>query len=166
MPLEKFLKVPPKILNLEGEEVNYSLETISPHPHLKKNRPKKVPRISSPKEEKGEWMTEGSSGQLIVDIYEKEDNLIILSTIAGIKPEDIDITVEPDLIIIRGERKKQIPKDSICHIQECFWGKFSRTLVLPSPVKPDKVEADLKNGVLTIILPKAGELSRGVKVEE
>ena len=100
------------------------------------------------------------------DIYEKEDNLIILSTIAGIKPEDIDITVEPDLIIIRGERKKQIPKDSICHIQECFWGKFSRTLVLPSPVKPDKVEADLKNGVLTIILPKAGELSRGVKVEE
>lgn len=162
MSLEKILKVSPKIMNLKGEEVNCLLiseEKSQPKPQEKKSK------ISLEKEGKEEWLAESASGQLIVDIYEKEDKLIIFSTIAGLKSEDIDVTVEPDLIIIRGERKKQAPPDSICHRQECFWGKFSRTLVLPCPVKPDKVDASLKNGVLKIVLPKAEDLSQGVEVK-
>ena len=162
MSWQKILKTSPRVLSLEGQEVDYSLEKEVKTP--KKRRHRKVK--SSPKETAEEqWLAGKTEGQLVVDIYEKEDYLIIVSTIGGIKPSDIDITVEPDLIVIRGERKKQISSELHCYMQECFWGKFSRTLVLPCPIKPDKAKAELKNGILTILLPKAEETFQEIEVE-
>ena len=121
------------------------------------------------KEEVGqeEWMSDTSQGQLVVDIYEKDEALIIESTIAGVKAQDIDITIEPDLIVIRGERKKsKRVENRRYYYQECFWGKFSRTLVLPFPIKPDQVKANFRNGMLIISLPKAEEKSKQVQIKE
>lgn len=111
-----------------------------------------------------DWLKEESHGQLSIDLYEDEMNLVIESTIAGVKAEDIDITVEPDLITIRGERKKthDVPAKNYFY-QECFWGKFSRTLVLPFPIEPEKVRAEIKNGILKIVLPKKAESSTVLK---
>ena len=102
----------------------------------------------------------------MVDIFERDNDIIVESTIAGINKEDIDITVESDLIVIRGERKQNTEDESKnYYLQECFWGKFSRTLVLPYPVKSDKVKANLKNGILTVILPKTEEKDQNIEVE-
>lgn len=99
---------------------------------------------------------ETTEGQLSVDVYQTKDDLIIKSTIAGVKPEDIDIAIDNDVLTIRGERKleEKIVEDDYFY-QECYWGNFSRSVVLPVEVKPDEVEASLKNGVLTVVLPKA-----------
>ena len=101
----------------------------------------------------------------MVDIYENEkDELVIESTIAGVKSKDIDITIEPDLIVIRGKRKQSRKiKTRKYYYQECFWGGFSRTIVLPYAIKVDQVNAGLKNGIFTIILPKEHE--RDVSVQ-
>ncbi|HPA25974.1 MAG TPA: Hsp20/alpha crystallin family protein [bacterium] len=97
-----------------------------------------------------------TDGQLSVDVYQTKDDLVIKSTIAGVKPENIDISIDNDVLTVRGERKmeeKIIDEDYF--YQECYWGNFSRSIVLPVEVKTDEVEASLKNGVLTVILPKS-----------
>ena len=125
------------------------------------NETKEEEKTSLPKEE---WLA--VEGQLSIDLYEDGDNLIIKSTIAGVKAEDLDITVEPDLITIRGERKKEEESTKNYFYQECFWGRFSRTLVLPYPIKPEATKASLKNGILTVILPKVIEnKSTNVEIE-
>ena len=99
---------------------------------------------------------ETAEGQLSVDVYQTKDNIVIKSTIAGVKPEDIDIAIDNDMITVRGERKEEESvKDDDYFYQECYWGSFSRSVVLPMEVKPDEAEASLKNGVLTVVLPKA-----------
>ncbi len=102
------------------------------------------------------WLESGYEGQLSVDVYQNEDNLIIKSTIAGVKPEDLDITINNDLVTIRGKRyqDKEIKPEDYFY-QECYWGGFSRSIILPVEVKAEAAEANLKNGVLTLILPKA-----------
>lgn len=150
-----------EILEKEGQEVTIVYKEKGP-------KSKKF-LLQQKKEETGqeEWMFDTSQGQLVVDIYEKDEVLIIESTIAGVKAQDIDITIEPDLIVIKGERKKsKKAEDRRYYYQECFWGKFSRTLVLPFPIKPDQVRANFKNGMLIISLPKAEEKSNQVQIEE
>ena len=106
-------------------------------------------------------------GQLSVDVYQTKDNIVIKSTIAGVKPENIDISIDNDMITIRGQRKmeEEVKEDDYFY-QECYWGSFSRSIVLPMEVKADEAEASLKNGVLTIILPKVKKAkSVAVKVK-
>ena len=150
-----------EILEKKGQEV-----TIV----YKEKRQKGKKFLSSEKKEEAgqeEWMSDTSQGQLVVDIYEKDEALIIESTIAGVKAQDIDITIEPDLIVIRGERKKSKKAENRrYYYQECFWGKFSRTLVLPFPIKPDQVKANFRNGMLIISLPKVEEKSKQVQIKE
>jgi len=102
-----------------------------------------------------DWMEEDYEGQLSVDVYHTDDEIIIKSTIAGIKPEDIDIIVNNDMVTIRGERAKEDKViDENYFFQECYWGGFSRSIILPQEVKADQVKATLENGILTIRLPK------------
>ena len=103
-----------------------------------------------------EWTDkENTEGQLSVDIYQTADSLVIKSTIAGVKPEDIDIAVDNDVLTIRGQRKHEEEiGDEDYFYQECYWGNFSRSIVLPMEVRGDEAEASLKNGVLTVVLPK------------
>jgi len=155
----KISGLPKQQLAQEGEEVIVIKREKSVSPRLARKTKQK-----SAAKTKDEWFSGKREGQLVVDIYEKDDNLFVKSAIAGVKPKDIDITVEPDLLVVRGKREKGTEEEAHYYRQECFWGKFSRTLVLPCPVKPDKVKANLNNGVLTITLPKA-EYSQGVKVD-
>jgi len=101
------------------------------------------------------WGNTGNEGQLSVDVFQTKENLMVKSTIAGVKPEDIDISIENDVLTIRGERYLEDKEEAMDYFyQECYWGGFSRSIVLPIEVKPDEVEASIKNGVLTIVLPK------------
>jgi HSP20 family protein len=106
-------------------------------------------------------------GQLSVDVIETPEQIIIRSAIAGVKPEDLDVHVAGDLVTIRGERKGiQNIAQSTVHFQECFWGVFSRSIVLPTHVKADEADAVVKNGVLTLTIPKAhGEMVVPVREE-
>jgi HSP20 family protein len=73
-----------------------------------------------------------------------------------VKPEDLDVSINNDMITIRGERKQDenVTSENY-YYQECYWGGFSRSVILPIDILPDKVEASMKNGILTIRMPKA-----------
>jgi HSP20 family protein len=90
-------------------------------------------------------------GQLAVDVYETENKLIVKARTAGVNKEDLDVSISDGILTISGTLSSGDDTDAInWHIQECYWGEFSRTLALPVSVKEDEVEAVLKDGVLTI----------------
>jgi len=97
-----------------------------------------------------------AEGQLTIDVYQTDNDIVIKSTIAGVKPEDLDVSINNDMVTIRGDRKseEQVETENY-YYQECYWGTFSRSVILPVEVIADKAEAAMKNGILTIRLPKA-----------
>jgi len=105
---------------------------------------------SSKKQEKEDY-----DGQLTVDVYQTEDDIVIQSTIAGVDQNDIDISVTNDMVTIRGKRTMpEKIKSSDYFYRELFWGPFSRSIILPEDVDSDNAKASMKNGLLTIRLPK------------
>ena len=102
------------------------------------------------------WVSTNVEGQLSVDVYQTNDVIIVKSAVAGVAPEDIDISITNDMITIRGSRAQSeiIPEEDYMY-QECYWGTFSRSIILPVPIKADKAAAEFKQGILTITLPKA-----------
>jgi HSP20 family protein len=94
-------------------------------------------------------------GQLAVDVYETADKLIIKARTAGIERKDLDVSISDNILTISGVLNGgEDDKATQWHIQECYWGEFSRTIALPVQVKEDGVEAVLKDGVLTISFEK------------
>ena len=94
-------------------------------------------------------------GQLAVDVYETADKLIIKARTAGIERKDLDVSISDNILTISGVLSgSEDDKVSQWHIQECYWGEFSRTIALPVQVKEDGVEAVLKDGVLTVSFEK------------
>ncbi|KKR05845.1 MAG: Small heat shock protein [Parcubacteria group bacterium GW2011_GWC2_39_14] len=97
-------------------------------------------------------------GQLAIDIFQDQTNIYVLSPIAGTQVDKIEISLDKDILTIRGARQEDLTNTDKEYIyRECYWGRFSRSVVLPLPVKADKVMAELKNGVLKVTLPKAQE---------
>ena len=97
-----------------------------------------------------------AEGQLTIDVYQTDNDIVIKSTIAGVKPEDLDVSINNDMVTIKGERKNEEAVNAEnYYYQECYWGYFSRSVVLPVDILAEKAEASLKNGILTIRLPKA-----------
>lgn len=94
-------------------------------------------------------------GELSLDIYEDDTNIFIESPVAGVKVSDLNIDIEPEKIVIEGFRKKT--KESVgkkyIH-RECFYGNFSRSIILPSEIVPEKTSARIDNGILKIVLLK------------
>ncbi len=114
-----------------------------------------------------EWMSEEEfEGQLAVDVYQTTDKIIVKAPIAGVKPEDIDVAISEDVVTIRGDRKDEfaVEKDNY-YVQECFWGSFSRSVILPTSTVADKAEASLKDGVLTIQIPKVVQEDKIKKIK-
>ena len=106
-----------------------------------------------------------AEGQLTIDVYQTETEIVIKSTIAGVKPEDLDVSISNDMITIKGDRKnEEIVEDNSYYYRECYWGSFSRSVVLPMDVLPEKIDATLKNGILTIRLPKA-DITKTKKIQ-
>ncbi len=120
--------------------------------------------VSFPVREEESWATpsytandnESAEGQLTIDVYQTENDIVIKSTIAGVKPEDLDVSINNDMVTVKGERKNEEEvENGNYYYQECYWGSFSRSVLLPVDVIPEKADASLKNGILTIRLPKA-----------
>lgn len=103
-----------------------------------------------------DWVEdEDIPGQLAVDVYETADKLIIKARTAGIERKDLDVSISDNILTISGVLSgSEDDKVTQWHIQECYWGEFSRTIALPVQVKEDGVEAVLKDGVLTVSFEK------------
>lgn len=140
----------------EEEKVKTKTKVKKVKPIKKEIPMEKEKKISPPqKKEPEDWLAE-SEGQLTIDVYQTPNEIVIKSTIAGVKPEDIDITMTNDMITIKGSREKdEEVKEEDYYYQECYWGAFSRSVILPVDVEADKAQAKMKNGILTIRLPKA-----------
>jgi HSP20 family protein len=94
-------------------------------------------------------------GQLTVDVYQDPDNIIVQSTVAGVDPDDLEINITNESITIHGKReRKETIQEKDYFYQECFWGRFSRSIILPAEVDSERSVASLKNGVLTVKMPK------------
>jgi len=105
-----------------------------------------------------DWPSFEQEGQLVVDVYQTPKNIVIKSTVAGLRPENLDISLANDMITIRGKRENQeeVKKEDY-YYKECYWGSFSRSIILPAEIRADEVKAELENGILTITLPKVNK---------
>lgn len=124
-------------------------------------RPKMI-RVKEEREEKSDkadlWNDGEPEGQLTVDVYQTPSDIVVESAIAGVSPDDIDVNVTSDSISIRGARKREkTVRDEDYLYQECYWGKFGRSIILPQEVDPEGAEVKFKNGILTVTLPKANK---------
>lgn len=145
-------------------EATYSEENVSVYSQDEES-PLSM-RMEQAHEEPSSWNTPAPSyapandndaeGQLTIDVYQTENDIVIKSTIAGVKPEDLDVSINNDMVTVKGERKnEEVVESGNYYYQECYWGSFSRSVLLPVDVIPEKADASLKNGILTIRLPKA-----------
>jgi HSP20 family protein len=102
------------------------------------------------------WMNHvEDEGQLAVDVYQTDDSLVLVAPIAGVAEANLEVAITDEIISIRGTRmqNEQVPQENY-FVQECYWGSFSRSYVLPVAVDPDAAGASLKDGILTIRIPR------------
>ena len=94
-------------------------------------------------------------GELSVDVYQTPTHIVIKAMIAGVRPEDLDVSITRDMVTVRGKRERHTEGASgDFFFQELYWGSFSRTIVLPQEVEIEEAEATEKHGLLVIRLPK------------
>jgi HSP20 family protein len=114
------------------------------------------PKVVEPEEGVSEWMgEEETEGQLTVDVYQTPDEIVIRSIVAGVRPEDLDVSITRDMVTVRGRREeaREVSDENYFH-KELYWGAFSRTVMLPAEVEVENAQAMEKHGLLTIRLPK------------
>ena len=94
-------------------------------------------------------------GELAVDVYQTPTHIVIKAMIAGVRPEDLDVSITRDMVTIRGKRERHTEgTNGDFFFQELYWGSFARTVVLPQEVEIEGAEAMEKHGLLIIRLPK------------
>lgn len=105
----------------------------------------------------GNWSRgSGSAWSLPLDVAEQEDAYVVKASVPGINPEEIEITLQDNVLTIKGETKtEKEDKQESYHVRELRYGSFMRSVTLPMSVDADKVEATNENGVLTLRIPKA-----------
>lgn len=114
-------------------------------------------RRQNPEED---WDYVGQEGKLSVDIAETQDEIVVYATMAGASPDKIEVYIHNDLLTVRGERQRSEDRgaDSLNSLklihQECYWGRFSRSIVLPTEVRGESARAEYTRGVLKIYIPK------------
>lgn len=149
---------PSPVSNIYTEDVEEEMLITPTNNMRQESAPRENISYSAPVQEDGE-------GQLTIDVYQTDNDIVIKSTIAGVKPEDLDVSISNDMITIRGERRQdeEVHEENY-YYQECYWGGFSRSVILPVDVLADKIEASMKNGILTIRMPKADH-TRSKKIQ-
>ncbi len=106
-------------------------------------------------EELEEIPEEQADGELAIDVYQTPTHIVIKAMIAGVKPEDLDVSITRDMVTVRGKRERHTEGTAgDFFFQELYWGSFSRTIVLPQEVEIEEAEATEKHGLLIIRLPK------------
>jgi len=152
-----------------GVEVSEEKEE-KPKKEIKKIKMKTIPieekkekqPISKPTNELFE-----EEGKLAIDVCQTDKELVIVSAIAGVRPENLDITLEKDVLTIKGVRKKPLREEGDYFTKECYWGAFSREIILPVEIDPNRISATLNEGILTIRMPKIQrERKRKIVVKE
>lgn len=117
------------------------------------------PEKEKPKKISSDWLS--SEGQLAVDVYQTPSDFCVQAPIAGVGVEEIEVFVENDTLVIKGERKKPEPnKEKNYFYQECYWGPFSRRIILPEDIDTQKIKAILQKGILTIKIPRAKKIKK------
>ncbi len=119
---------------------------------IKSKEKNNEPEQTSEVPEKGIFDPEG---ELVVDVFETDSSFVVLAAIAGIQIKDLDISVEKDMMVIKGQRVNphhDLEKKYV-H-QECYWGPFSRKIVLPENIEVEKAAAQMDKGILTVKIPK------------
>ena len=102
-----------------------------------------------------DWPQADEDGELTVDVFQTPDEIIIQSTVAGVKPDELDVSIAQDMVTIKGKRQRaQEVTEKDYFYKELYWGTFSRSILLPQEVDADAAQATLKNGLITIKLPK------------
>ena len=107
-------------------------------------------------DDRNDWIEEEvEEGQLTVDVYQTPDEIIIKSIVAGVVPNDLDVSITRDMVTIRGRREEahEVSDENYFH-KELYWGSFSRTILLPAEVEVEEAQASEKHGLLIIRLPK------------
>ncbi len=108
----------------------------------------------------------GVPGQLAVDVYETNERLVVKARTAGVNKQDLDVSISDGILTISGTLSSGDDDVEHWHIQECYWGEFSRTIALPVAVKEEEVEALLKDGVLTVSFSKVKqEQARKIQIQ-
>lgn len=102
------------------------------------------------------WFDEqDEEGELTIDLYQTPGEIVIKSMVAGVKPEDLDISITRDMVTIKGKREtERFVKEEDYYHQELYWGSFSRTIMLPAEIDVEESEAIEKHGLLIIKMPK------------
>jgi HSP20 family protein len=142
-------------VSADNEEQEITREREIFHPAIKDKSTKaereKLEKIT----EKGDWMDEEEEGQLAVDMFQTANEIIIQAVVAGVKPDELDVSITQDMVTIQGKRQRQRETSGDdYYYQELYWGGFSRSVLLPQEIDADASEATLKNGLLSIKLPK------------
>lgn len=102
------------------------------------------------------WMNHvEDEGQLAIDVYQTEESIVLVAPIAGVAESNLEVAITDEVVSIRGTRSQntEVPSDNY-FVQECYWGSFSRSYVLPVAIDPDNAAATLRDGILTIRIPR------------
>jgi HSP20 family protein len=148
-----------------GAEQDYSFDDLDSGPGFLPARTPEKPRTVSTSRDRErndrereipqELPEETMEGELSVDVYQTPTHIVIKAMIAGVRPEDLDVSITRDMVTIRGKREQHTESTTgDFFFQELYWGSFSRTIVLPQEVEIEEAEAVEKHGLLIIRLPK------------
>ena len=142
-----------------GVEQEYSFDDLESGPGFLP--PRAASKRSTPstqareQERESEVAEESMDGELSVDVYQTPTHIVIKAMIAGVRPEDLDVSITRDMVTVRGKREQHTEGSTgDFFFQELYWGSFSRTIVLPQEVEIEEAEAVEKHGLLIIRLPK------------
>ncbi len=103
--------------------------------------------------------------QLTVDVYRRDDIIYVVSTVAGVTNEDLDVSIDNNVLSIKGIRRKPyVDSDCDLLLNECFWGEFYRELTINEKIDISKIKADLNAGILVIEIPIDKMLTRKISV--
>jgi HSP20 family protein len=114
------------------------------------------------------WIEEeNEEAELAVDVYQTPTDIVVQTMVAGVKPEDLELSITRDIITIVGKREEHRNIDESNYFtKELYWGRFSRTISLPKEIEPEKVEATEKHGLLTVRLQKVDkDKTNNIKVK-
>jgi HSP20 family protein len=127
-------------------------ETIN---DFKKSLPKTMANkktLNAETQNESSWLN--GDGQLAVNVYQTDSDLVLQTAVAGVKAEELDVIIEDEVITIKGNRPNPLQESGDYFIEECYWGPFSRKIILPVEVDSSRADAAMKEGVLTIRIPK------------
>ncbi len=115
-----------------------------------------------------DWLGDDGDGQLSIDVYQDDHSIYILAPIAGVKAGDVDISITDEVLTIRGSRTPGHDFGGEKHFtQECYWGPFSRSYVLPIAVNAEQAKATMKDGLLKVEIPKDEKVkTRVIKIND